>query len=80
MLSKFMHTYCYEYYSIKHLSHFSDEFSHHKLLNEILNSLHEKTIEHLKLLSLTYYKFYAASYSTSARKYSFPDMSPLTKW
>jgi len=58
----------------------SDEFSHHKLLNGIFSNLHPVTIERLKLLSLSHYKFYAVTQTSAARKYSLADMSPLTKW
>jgi hypothetical protein len=65
---------------LQSLPNSSDEFSHHKLLNGIFNNLHPVTIERLKTLSLSHYKFFAASHSTPARKYSIADMSPLTKW
>jgi hypothetical protein len=58
----------------------SDEFSHHKLLNGIFTNLHPMTIERLKLLSLSHYKFFATTQTSAARKYSPADMSPLTKW
>ena len=58
----------------------SDEFSHHKLLNAIFNNLNPVTFERLKILSLSHYKFFAASHTTTARKYSMADMSPLSKW
>jgi len=67
-------------YLLQHLPNSSDEFSHHKLLNGIFSNLHPATIERLKVLSLSHYKFFAASNSTAARKYSLVDMSPLTKW
>jgi hypothetical protein len=65
---------------LQRLPNSSDEFSHHKLLNGIFNNLHPLTIERLKILSLSHYKFFAASHTTPARKYSFADMSPVTKW
>ncbi|CAF1291380.1 unnamed protein product [Rotaria sordida] len=64
---------------LQNLPNSSDEFSHHKLLNGIFNNLHPMTIERLKILSLSHYKFFTASHSTAARKYSLGDMSPLTK-
>ncbi|CAF1056271.1 unnamed protein product [Rotaria sp. Silwood1] len=64
---------------LQSLPNSSDEFSHHKLLNGIFNNLHPLTIERLKILSLSHYKFFAASHSTAARKSSLVDMSPLTK-
>jgi hypothetical protein len=67
-------------HSLQYLPNSSDEFSHHKLLNGIFNNLHPLTIDRLKSLSLSHYKFFAASHSTAARKYSLNDMSPLTKW
>lgn len=65
---------------LQNLPNSSDEFSHHKLLNGIFNNLHPCTIERLKILSLSHYKFFAASHSTASRKHSLVDMSPLTKW
>jgi hypothetical protein len=65
---------------LQSLPNSSDEFSHHKLLNGIFNNLHPVTIERLKILSLSHYKFFAATHSTAARKYSLADMSPLNKW
>ncbi|CAF4620627.1 unnamed protein product, partial [Rotaria sp. Silwood2] len=64
---------------LQNLPNSSDEFSHHKLLNGIFNNLQPITIERLKILSLSHYKFFAASHSTAARKSSLADMSPLTK-
>ena len=65
---------------LQRLNNSSDEFSHHKLLNSILCNLHPLTIERLRVLSLAHYKFFAATHTTPARKYSVADMSPLTKW
>ena len=64
----------------RYLPHSSDEFSHNKLLNGILSNLHSGTIERLKLLNLSHYQFFAASYSTVMRRYTFVDMLPLIKW
>ena len=64
---------------LQSLPNSSDEFSHHKLLNGIFNNLHSLTIERLKCLSLSHYKFFAVSHSTAARKYSITDMLPLNK-
>ncbi|CAF0960409.1 unnamed protein product [Adineta steineri] len=49
------------------------------LYRTVICNLHPTTIERLKILSLSHYKFFAASQSTAARKYSLADMSPLTK-
>ncbi|CAF3983437.1 unnamed protein product, partial [Adineta steineri] len=57
----------------------SEGFSHQKLLNSILNSLHPSTFERLKILNIAHYKFFAAYHSTGTRKHSLADMSPLTK-
>lgn len=65
---------------LKNLPNSSDEFSHHKLLNGIFSNLHPTTVERLKALSLSHYKFFAATHSTASRKHSLIDMSPLTKW
>jgi hypothetical protein len=65
---------------LPHLPNSSDEFSHHKLLNGIFNNLNPVTIQRLKILSLSHYKFFAVSQTTAARKYSLADMSPLSKW
>ncbi|UJR15422.1 hypothetical protein I4U23_002367 [Adineta vaga] len=65
--------------STQHLRNSSDEFSHDKVLYGILSNLHPKTIESLKRLSLSYYKFFQTSNTTSARTYSLVDMSPLAK-
>jgi hypothetical protein len=64
---------------LENLPNSSDEFSHHKLLNGIFTNLHPVTIERLKLLSLSHYKFFAATQTTAARKYSFTDMLPSTR-
>jgi hypothetical protein len=58
----------------------SEGFSHQKLLNTILNSLHPLTFKRLKVLNIAHYKFFAAHHLTAARKHSLVDMSPLTKW
>ena len=57
----------------------SDEFSHQKLLNSIFNSLHPITIERLKCLNLSYYKFFTNAQTTPARHYSLVDMSPAIR-
>lgn len=61
---------------LQNLPNSSDEFSHHKLLNGIFNNLHPVTIQRLKILSLSHYKFFAITHTTSARKYSLADMRP----
>ncbi|CAF1535141.1 unnamed protein product [Adineta ricciae] len=58
----------------------SEEFSHHKILNEILSNIHPMTIERLKSLSLSHYKFFTSSNTTPARQYSAADMSPIAKF
>ncbi|CAF2139927.1 unnamed protein product [Rotaria magnacalcarata] len=65
---------------LRNLPNSSDEFSHHKLLNGIFSNLHPITIDRLKILSLSHYKFFAATHSTAVRKHSLVDMSPLIKW
>ena len=60
----------------EHLPNSSDEFSHHRLLNGILNNLHPVTVDRLKSLSLSHYKFFIASQTSAARKYSLADMVP----
>lgn len=55
-------------------------FSHQKIFNTILNSLHPLTYERLKTLTITHYKFFAAYHCTAVRKHSLVDMSPLNKW
>lgn len=60
----------------EHLPNSSDEFSHHRLLNAIFNHLHPMTIDRLKSLSLSHYKFFIASQTSAARKYSLADMVP----
>jgi len=57
----------------------SDEFSDQKLLTGIFTHLHPLTIERLKSLSLTNFKFFNGTSTSSTRKYSMVDMSPLTK-
>jgi hypothetical protein len=66
--------------SLQRLPYSSDEFTHHKLLSGIFNNLNPVTSERLKILSLSHYKFFAASHTTAARKYSQSDMSPSSKW
>ena len=58
----------------------SEGFTHQKLFNTLLNSLHPLTYERLKILNIAHYKFFAAYHSTLQRKHSLVDMSPLTKW
>lgn len=60
----------------EHLPNSSDEFSHHRLLNGIFTNLHPATIDRLKSLSLSHYKFFIASQISAARKYSLADMVP----
>ncbi|CAF4499600.1 unnamed protein product, partial [Rotaria magnacalcarata] len=55
-------------------------FSHQRILNTVLNSLHPLTFQRLKILHITHYKFFAAYHSTSTRKHALVDMSPLNKW
>ncbi|CAM2719778.1 unnamed protein product [Rotaria socialis] len=64
---------------LRNLPNSSDEFSHHKLLHGIFSNLHPITIDRLKTLSLSHYKFFAATHSTAVRKHSLVDMSPLVK-
>ncbi|CAM4747380.1 unnamed protein product [Rotaria magnacalcarata] len=54
-------------------------FSHQRILNTVLNSLHPLTFQRLKILHITHYKFFAAYHSTSTRKHALVDMSPLNK-
>ena len=60
-------------------SNSSDEFSHQKLLHAIFDNLHPATIDRLKALSLSHYKFFVASQTSAARKYSLADMVPSAK-
>ncbi|CAF0853800.1 unnamed protein product [Adineta ricciae] len=57
----------------------SEGFTHQKLFNTLLNSLHPLTYDRLKILNIAHYKFFAAYHSTLQRKHSLVDMSPLTK-
>lgn len=57
----------------------SDEFSQHKLLNLVFNNLHPITIERLRSLNLSHYKFFTNTQTTPARQYSLTDMSPVNR-
>jgi hypothetical protein len=61
-------------------SHLAEGFSHQKLLNIILNSLHASTYGRLRSLKVAHHKFFAAYHMVTTRKSSLVDMSPLTKW
>ncbi|CAF3632366.1 unnamed protein product [Rotaria socialis] len=54
-------------------------FSHQRIFNTVLNSLHPLTFQRLKILNIAHYKFFAAYHSTSTWKHARVDMSPLNK-